>query len=148
MVVVPGRTSDPLESTKYHACHANHTGRAAATQLVAGGVWLVVGGWWLVVGGGWSVVGWWLVVGWLVVGTGLSNSMQSRSPDLNSVLSTHAIHGEFASWLFRTVAQMIVFWCLTLSAPLVVLYRTPRRIRKRRFSIRGRRERHWCPVFR
>ena len=40
------------------------------------------------VGGGWSVVGWWLVVGWLVVGTGLSNSMQSRSPDLNSVLST------------------------------------------------------------
>ena len=63
MVVVPGRTSDPLESTKYHACHANHTGRAAATQLVAGGVWLVVGGWrWLV--GCWLVVGGWLVGGW------------------------------------------------------------------------------------
>ena len=67
MVVVPGRTSDPLESTKYHACHANHTGRAAATQLVAGGVWLVVGGWWLAVAGRLLVGGWWLVGWWLVL---------------------------------------------------------------------------------
>ena len=32
----PGRTSNPLQSTKSRACHANHTGRAAATQRPQG----------------------------------------------------------------------------------------------------------------
>ena len=31
-----GRTSDPLESTKYRACHANHIGKAAATKQPQG----------------------------------------------------------------------------------------------------------------
>ena len=33
---IPGRTSDPLESTKYRACHANHSRKAAATKRSQG----------------------------------------------------------------------------------------------------------------
>ena len=56
-----GRTSDPLESSKHRACHANHTGRAAATQrpqrpaprTPAGGNWCVAIDDWLM------TIGWW-----------------------------------------------------------------------------------------
>ena len=71
----PGRTSDPLESTKCCACHANHSGPPSAapamqvTEVECG--WQFVGGnllvevcWWQLVGGSlWVAVGWWQFVG-------------------------------------------------------------------------------------